>query len=142
MSTKYSPKIKGRLPAPTFSTDCQPPWSVLWDYLQRDFVFEIAEDYKGVNFVYIGNDDPPQGFRGAWVRTDAIGKPLSIRVRYNGTYVDVPNLPLGSVVLMPQNTPQKPPWYKADGTNGTINLTSSPLYNPAPNLFLHQLIGY
>ena len=140
--SKFIPKIIVRLPNPNFNTDCYPSFREFRDWLTSDLITQVDAGLSGANFVWTSNNEPPLAFNGVWARVGAAGKPDGLFMKYNGQWVRVAGYEIGDVMLKLQKTPQQPPWFRADGTNGTLNLTASPMYNPAPNLFLHQYVGY
>jgi len=142
--SNYTPHLSVTLPQPPFATDCYPSFRELISWLQTPFVARVNTGVsgQGVDFVYAGNTPPPAGFTGIWARTGASGKPDAIYILYNGQWVIIAGNEIGDVMWKIAKNPQQPPWFKADGTNGTVNLSSLPNYNPAPNLFLHQYVGY
>jgi len=142
--SSYFPQIEVVLPQPPFVTDCYPSFRELYEWLRTPFVVQIKTGLTGHNldFIYVGHSPPPNGFTGVWMRTGASGKPDALYMLYNGQWTMIAGNEIGDVMWKIEKNPQKPPWFKADGNNGTIDLSSHPFYNPAPGLYLHQYVGY
>ena len=139
---RYSPKIQAAFPDDTFTEECAPPWPELLKFLRQNLVVEIAGIRPGINFIWLGADFPPAGFNGIWARLTPTNAPMGFYVFHNGNWVLMAGNEIGDVMYKLEKTPQQAPWFKADGNNGTVNLSSLPNYNPAPGIYLHQYVGY
>lgn len=82
-------------------------------------------DPQADNFFVYGSEEPGPSFTDRpWIRRDDEGRPLGVWVYYKGSWIKSYSYDVGQKLVFSGSTTQiQPPFYLADGNNGTTDMT-------------------